>query len=276
MSLVRFTRFITHVCLIVVGVIWVYPFIWMVSSSLKSNTEFIVSGVNPIPKEPKWENYVRAWEQANFAEYFMNSVITTLAVVVIVVILSCLTGYSLGRIDFPGRKAIIACVAATMFIPKGYTIIPLYEFMHTLGLTNSLFGIIVAESAGAHVLFILLFAAFFSRVPKEMEESAQMDGCGFIGTFWRVILPTAKPVIATASIMQFIWSWSSFLVPLVLTINNPSLRTLAVGMLSFVGEYQTDWSGMAAGATISLVPVIIVFIIMQRQFIEGISGAVKQ
>ncbi|MGP4079221.1 carbohydrate ABC transporter permease [Pseudalkalibacillus sp. R45] len=268
-------RLVIHIILIGVGIIWVYPFIWMVSSSLKSNQEFIISGVNPLPKEILWENYIRAWEAANFADYFINSVITTLAVVIIVVILSCLTGYALGRVAFPGRKAIIACVAATVFIPKGYTIIPLYQMMDQMGLTDSLLGIIVAESAGAHVLFILLFAAFFSKVPIEMEESAQMDGCGFVRTFWQVILPTAKPVIATVAIMQFIWTWSSFLVPLVLTMNQPGLRTLAVGMLTFVGEYQTDWTGMAAGASISLLPVIIVFIFMQRYFIEGISGAVK-
>ncbi|MBE1556324.1 carbohydrate ABC transporter permease [Sporosarcina limicola] len=268
-------KIITHVCLIVIGIVWIYPFIWMISSSLKTNKTYLTSGINPIPEKLNWENYTRAWEVANFSTYFINSVLITLGTVIIVVTLSCLTGYALGRVDFPGRKVVIVCIGALMFIPSGYTIIPLYQFMKFLGLSNSIYGVILAESSGAHVLFILLFAAFFSRIPKEMEESAAMDGCGFLGTFFRVILPTAKPVIATAIIMQFIWTWSSFLVPLVLTLNNPELRTLAVGMLSFVGKYQTDWTGMAAGATISLLPVIIVFILMQRYFIEGISGSVK-
>ncbi|ASN06286.1 carbohydrate ABC transporter permease [Virgibacillus necropolis] len=271
----KLTMGLTHVFLIIFGLIWIYPFIWMVSSSFKTNASFLTSGSNPIPEELHWENYARAWNVANFSSYFLNSVIITLGTVIIVVLLSCLTGYALGRVDFPGRKTIIVITGALMFIPTGYTIIPLYELMKFLGLSNTIFGVVLAESSGAHVLFILLFAAFFSRVPKEIEEAATIDGSGFLGTFFRVILPSAKPVVATAVIMQFIWTWSSFLIPLVLTLNNPELRTLAVGMLSFVGKYQTDWTGMAAGASISLLPVILIFIIMQRYFIEGISGSVK-
>ncbi|WP_235000370.1 carbohydrate ABC transporter permease [Virgibacillus dakarensis] len=276
MKLKKPSYLMTHLMLISVGIIWIYPFVWMISSSLKTNQTFITSGVNPFPERLNWENYIRAWESANFSVYFMNSIITTLATVIIVVVLSCLTGYALGRINFPGRKIVIIVVIAFQFIPKGYTIIPLYQLVKLLGLNDSLYGVIFAESSGAHVLFILLFAAFFSRVPKELEEAAIIDGCGFLKTFFFVMLPNAKPVIATAAIMQFIWTWSAFLIPLVLTISRPELRTLAVGMLTFVGQRSTDWTGMAAGATISLVPVILIFIFMQRYFIEGIAGSVKQ
>lgn len=271
----KLITWLTHAFLIFFGIIWIYPFVWMISSSLKTNTTFVTSGTNLIPEKLNWENYIRAWEVANFSGYFVNSIIITVGTVIIVVTLSCLTGYALGRVRFPGRKAIITLIGVMMFIPSGYTIIPLYEMMRLLGLDNSLFGVVLAESSGAHVLFILLFAAFFSRIPKEIEESAAIDGSGFLRTFAKIMLPAAKPVIATAVIMQFIWTWSSFLVPLVLTLNRPELRNLAVGMLSFVGEHQTDWTGMASGATISLLPVIILFILMQRYFIEGIAGAVK-
>ncbi|GGP13955.1 carbohydrate ABC transporter permease [Oceanobacillus neutriphilus] len=271
----RTAMFMTHTLLIVFGIIWIYPFIWMISSSFKTNSTFLTSGINPLPENIHWDNYIRAWEVANFSGYFLNSVIITLSTVLIVITLSCLTGYALGRVKFPGRKVIITIVVALMFIPSGYTIIPLYELMKMLGLSDSIFGVVLAESSGAHILFILLFAAFFSRVPQEVEDSAAIDGAGFFRTFAKIVLPTAKPVIATAAIMQFVWTWSSFLVPLVLTLNSPELRTLAVGMLSFVGRYQTDWTGMAAGASISLVPVILIFIVMQRYFIEGISGSVK-
>jgi ABC-type glycerol-3-phosphate transport system permease component len=264
-----------HFVLILVGIVWIYPFIWMVSSSLKDNTTFFSSGVNPIPEVLHWDNYARAWNVAHISDYFMNSVIITISTVIIVVFLSCITGYALGTVNFPGRNALIVGIVALQFIPKGFTIIPLFQLVKFLGIKDSLFGVIFAESSGAHILFIILFAAFFSKVPKEIEESAEIDGCGFVMTFYKVVLPTAKPVIATASIMQFIWTWSSFLVPLVLTINKPDMKTLSVGMLSFTELYATDWSGMAAGATISLVPVMIVFIFMQRYFYEGISGAVK-
>jgi len=272
----RPARIMIHILLIVIGIIWIYPFFWMITSSFKSNMEFLVSGTNPIPKEWHWDNYARAWENANFSGYFLNTVVVTLFTVIITIVLCALTGYALGRVNFPGRKGIILVISAIMFIPKGYTIIPLYKLVESLGLSNSLAGIVVAESSGAHVLFILMFMTFFAGLPKELEEAATIDGCGFLKTFFKVMLPLAKPVIATTAIMQTIWTWSSFLIPLVLTINKPELSTLAVGMQTFVGSYSTDWSGMAAGATISLLPVMIIFILMQRYFIEGVAGAVKQ
>ncbi|MDQ0298009.1 raffinose/stachyose/melibiose transport system permease protein [Salibacterium salarium] len=268
-------KYLIHALLLVAGFIWIYPFIWMILASLKSNNEFILS-TSPFPETFHWDNYTRAWVDAHFSGYFMNTVIMTLATVLIVVVLSALTGYALGRVNFPGRRAVIIFVVGVMFIPKGYTIIPLYQLVEQLGLTNSLFGVIIAEASGAHTLFILLFTSYFATMPKELEEAAIMDGCGFVRTFYRVMLPMAKPIVATTVIMQFIWTWSSFLIPTVLTISKPELRTLAVGMQNFVGTHSTDWSGMAAGATISLLPVIIVFILMQRYFIEGVAGAVKQ
>nr|WP_239587416.1 carbohydrate ABC transporter permease [Bacillus pakistanensis] len=259
----------------IAGVIWIYPFIWMISASLKKNFELINSGLSLIPKEAQWSNYIRAWEEANFSGYFFNTVIITVFTVLIVLIMCALTGYALARVQFPGRKLFIVLITATMFIPKGYTIIPIYMIIKNLGLLNTLGGVILAESSGAHVLFILLFMAYFSKLPKELEESAVMDGAGFLRTFWSIMLPLSKPIIATVAIMQFIWTWNSFFIPLVFTLNKPELRTLAVGMYSFVGEHSVDWVGMAAGATISLLPVIIIFIIFQRFFIEGVSGSVK-
>lgn len=268
-------RAIIHVLLIAVGIVWIYPFVWMVSSSLKDNVTFYKAAINPIPEVFMWENYARAWDVANISQYFVNSVVITLTTVVIVVLLSCLTGYALGTVAFPGRTAMIGFIVSLQFIPKGYTIIPLYQLVKFLGIKDSYLGLIFAESSGAHVLFILLFAAFFSKFPKEIEESALIDGAGFVKTFARVAMPNSMPIVATAAIMQFIWTWSSFLTPLVLTITKPELKTLAVGMMSFTELYGTDWTGMAAGATISLVPVMLVFIFMQRYFYEGISGAVK-
>ncbi|SFL44998.1 raffinose/stachyose/melibiose transport system permease protein [Gracilibacillus orientalis] len=268
-------RLVIHVLLILFGIVWIYPFVWMVFSSLKTNQEFLTSGTALIPEEFQWENYTNAWHTANFSGYFLNTIIFTVATVVIVIFLSALTGYALGRIDFPGKKIIMICVVAIMFIPKGYTIIPLFKLVSNMGLSDSILGIIVAEASGAHVLFILMFASFFANLPKSIEEAAEIDGAGFLTVFSKVMLPLSMPIVATTAIMQFIWTWSSFLVPLVLTISKPELRTLAVGMQSFVQTYAVDFSGMAAGATISLLPVMIIFIIMQRYFIEGVAGAVK-
>ncbi|TVY06882.1 carbohydrate ABC transporter permease [Paenibacillus cremeus] len=247
----------------------------MMFSSLKTNTEYINSGFQLLPETVQWENYARAWKIGHFSTYFSNSVIITCTTVAIVILLCALTGYALGRVAFPGRKLFVVAITATMFIPKGYTIIPIYQIIKSLGLLNTLPGIILAESSGAHVLFILLYMTYFANLPKELEEASEMDGCGFFRTFWQVMLPLSKPIVATTAIMQFIWTWNSFFVPLIFSVNKPGLRTLAVGMYSFVGEHTVDWSGMAAGATISVLPVIIVFIVFQRFFIEGISGSVK-
>lgn len=268
-------RIAIHFFLAVIGLIWIYPFIWMIFSSLKTNRELLVSGTTLLPEVFQWENYSRAWYNANFSGYFLNTVILTVSTVLIVVVLCALTGYALGRVKFPGRNIVVMGVAAIMFIPKGYTIIPLFKLINQFGLSDSLLGVIVAESSGAHVLFILMFTSFFAAIPKELEEAAEIDGASFVGTFSKIMLPLSAPMIATTAIMQFIWTWSSFLVPLVLTINRPELRTLAIGMQSFVGTYSNDFAGMTAGATISLAPVMLVFIVMQRYFIEGVAGAVK-
>jgi ABC-type glycerol-3-phosphate transport system permease component len=144
-----------------------------------------------------------------------------------------------------------------------------------MGLMNSLGGVILAEAGGGHIVFVLLFAGFFRQIPKELEEAAIMDGCGFIRTFVNIMLPLAKPIAGSAVIMQFIWTWNSFLLPLVLTLSNPNLRPLAVGLYALRGENIVDWTGIAAGGTIALVPIIVIFLLLQRYFIDGMAGAVK-
>jgi multiple sugar transport system permease protein len=271
----RLLKSVSYLFLSILGIIWIYPFIWMVSASLKTNTEYITSGLTLIPDKLQFTNYVRAWETASFSLYFFNTVIVSVFVVTIVIGVCALTGYALGRYSFPGRMIFLTAVSATLFMPKGYTIIPIYTIINAIGLNNSLVGIILAEAGSAHVLFILLFTAHFRGLPKELEEASKLDGCGFLRTFIQVFLPLSKPIAATTGILQFMWTWNSFLVPLVLTLGKPDLRTLGVGMYQFVGEHSTDWTGMAAGASISLLPIILIFILFQRYFVEGVAGAVK-
>jgi ABC-type glycerol-3-phosphate transport system permease component len=254
---------------------WIFPFIWMMSSSLKTNREFLADALNLIPNQLRFDNYLRAWEVANFSQYFQNSVIVSVCTVALVVLLSALSGYALARVAFVGKRLLIVLYAATLFIPKGYTIIPVYQIIRELGLLNTLPGLILAEAGGAPVLFALLFMAHFSGVPRELDEAAEIDGANFGQTFLYVMLPLAKPMIATAVVLQLMWTWNSFFTPLVLTLNNPELRTLTVGMYAFVGEYNTDWTGLAAAALISIVPILAVFFLLQRYFIAGLTGSLK-
>jgi ABC-type glycerol-3-phosphate transport system permease component len=271
----RLRELVTTIILTPLALIWIYPFLWMVSAALKTNDEIFRSGLNLVPSELMFENFQRAWVQANISQYFFNTLVIAIGSVTVVAVTTGMMGYVLGRYGFPGKRIVIGIFVATVFLPKGYTIIPVFELISRLNLDGTLLGVILAQSGGAHVIFILLFTGYFNQLPKEIEEAAIVDGAGFFRVFWQIMLPLAKPVIATVVIMQFIASWNDFLLPLVLTLARPELRTLSVGMYAFRGEYFTDWSGMAAAATIAIIPIIIVFLLMQRYFIEGIAGAVK-
>lgn len=254
---------------------WIYPFVWMVSAALKNPIEVFSSGLNLIPDEPQWDNFRRAWVDAKFGTYLLNTVLVTGFTVIIVVVRTAMTGYVLARYRFYGRRVILGILVATLFVPAGYTIIPVVDLATRLNLLNSIAGMVIALSGGAHVASILLYLGYFSRIPKELEEAAIMDGAGFLRTFFTVMLPLAGPVTATVTLLTFLSTWNAFFLPLVFTFSRPDLRTLSVGMLAFVGENSTDWSGMAAAATISLLPVVLLFVLLQRYFVEGIAGAVK-
>ncbi len=266
---------VLYAFLTVAAVIWMYPFVWMLTASFKTQDEFWGSGLNIFPQHPTLENFVRSWNNANFSQYFLNTIIVTVCAVVIVLMCTSAAGYVLGRYAFPGKKALLGVFMASITIPLTFTIIPVYELLNGMHLTNSLLGLIIAECGGSHILFLMLFSSFYSGLPKEMEEAAIVDGCGFFQTYARIMFPLAKPVIVTVVIMQFIWTWNSFLMPLVLTLSKPELRTLAVGLYALQGEHVVDWTGIAAGATIAVLPVIVIFIALQKYFVDGIAGAVK-
>ena len=255
--------------------LWIYPFLWVASASLKDSLEIFGSGLNLVPEEWRWANYLRAWQDAGFGGYMINSVIVTLGTVVIVVIRCALAGYVIARYGFIGKRPFVAILVGTLFVPVGYTIIPVVELSQQLGLLNSLWGVVLALSGAGQVAAVLLYAGYFSRIPRELEEAAVLDGAGFLEVFRTVMLPLAGPVTATVSVLTFLAAWNNFFVPLVFTFSRPELRTLAVGMLAFRGEQSTDWSGLAAAGTISLIPVVLLFAFLQRYFIEGVAGAVK-
>ena len=267
--------FLPHVLLVGVLFVWIYPFLWMLSASFKNESEFFTKGLSLIPASFDLSNYVRAWNAGNFDRYFINSIIITIAVIIIVLVITATCGYALGRYSFPGKKVILAILGISIFFPMEFSLIPVFQLIKSMGLMNSLLGVIFAESGGGHVLFVLLFASFFRAVPKELEEASIMDGCNFLQTFIHIILPLSKPIIVSVIIMQFVWTWNSFLLPLVLTLSTPDLRTLAVGLYALRGENIVDWTGIAAGGTIALAPIIIIFLFLQRYFIDGIAGAVK-
>lgn len=270
----RHRQIITSVILSVICVIWIYPLLWMVSASFKTNAT-IMTDRSLIPFNPIVDNYIRAWQQARIGSYFLNTLFVTTGSVVIVTIASSMMGYVLGRRRFPGKTFLYSVIGFTLFVPQGYTIIPIFDLLTRLGLGQSLWGVMLATSGGSFVIFVLLFAGYFSQMPAELEEAAKMDGVSFVQTFWYVMLPLSRPIIVTVVVMQTLYAWNDFLLPLVITLANPAIRTLSVGVYAFKGENFVDWGGMTAASTITIVPVVILFLLLQRYFIDGLAGAVK-
>ena len=268
-------RIFLGVIFLIICYYWIFPFLWLISISLKTQMEVFKEGLRLIPRKPQWHNYSDAWVKAGFGRYMFNTVFVTVASVLLALVRAGTAGYVLGRYDFIGKRLVFVVLIATFVVPHGYTIIPIVEISRRLGTLNSLWGIILVLGGTAQVANVLLFTGYFAKIPAEIEESARIDGAGFYTVFFRVTAPLAQPIIATVTVMSFLQSWNSFFVPLVFTFSRPKLRTLAVGMMAFAGTHETDWTGMAAAAIIALVPVVTFFFFAQRYIVEGLSGAVK-
>jgi ABC-type glycerol-3-phosphate transport system permease component len=268
-------RWITHIVLLVCGIFWMYPFLWTLGSSFKSVDGFFNEGLSIFPKEFEWSNYVNAWNEASFSLYFFNTVFITVATVICTVIIASMAGYVLAKKNFPGKKLFIGIIAVTLFLPHGYTIIPVYDIVQRLGLLSTLWSVIIVETAGGLVFSTFLFVGYFSSIDRELEDAARVDGASFHQLFWLIMFPLAGPMIATVSLFTFIGSWNNFFVPLVFTLGQQEMQTLPVGMFAFIGQNSTEWTYLCAASVITLVPIILLFIVLQRYFINGISGAIK-
>jgi ABC-type glycerol-3-phosphate transport system permease component len=216
---------------------------------------------------------VRAWSKAQFNRYLLNSVIYAVCSTSISVIVSALAGYVLARYKFPGSRFLQLLILAMLFLPTATSILPVFDLMQKLGILNTPFAVILALSGGVGFSAIL-FQGYFRNIPQDLYDAAMVDGASFLQQF-RLVLPLARPIIATSVILGFNSAWQDYFTPLVFTLGRPELRTLSVGLRAFTGQYSVDISGFAAATTISMVPIIIVFIIFQRQFVNGLAGAVK-
>jgi ABC-type glycerol-3-phosphate transport system permease component len=266
---------IEYILLSVIGILWAYPFLWMVTASFKTQKEFFANKLSLVPKNFTFDNVIRVWTKAGFGQYFVNTVIVTVFSVALVLIMTRSAGYVFGRYNFWGKRVLMGIFMASISIPLVTTIIPIFEVVKNMRLIGTRTGLILSGAGGAHVIFLLLYSSFYQSVPKELEEAATLDGCGFFQTYNYVMKQISNPISVTVIIMETIWTWNAFLLPLVLTLNNPKSRTLAVGLYAFRGENTVDWTGIAAGASISVLPIIILFIVMQKYVVEGVAGAVK-
>jgi raffinose/stachyose/melibiose transport system permease protein len=267
---------LTHAALLVGGLAWLYPLFWAVGSSLKGNSDFFNQGLNPLPSHFTWSNYLQAWQGASFGQYFVNTLLITVGTVLVTLAVTSMAGYVLARTSFVGRGVCLGLVSATLFLPHGYTIIPVFDLVQRLHLLNTLWSVILVQASSGIVFGTFLFMGYFMSIDRELEDAASVDGANFHQTFWRIMLPLSGPMLATVGLFTAISAWNSFFIPLVFTLSRPGLRTLAVGMYAFVGQNSTQWTLLCAGAVITLVPIIALFLVLQRFFVNGLAGAVKQ
>ncbi len=247
------------------------PLVWLVSTAFKSPEENIfASPPQFIPAAPTLENFVTVWQQNPFGQYFFNSVMVAVLTVGLNLLFCSLAAYPLARLRFPGRAVLFAFIVATILIPFQIVMIPLYVLAVQLGLRNTYLGLIFPFIASAFGIFLMRQA--FLGVPKELEEAARIDGCSELGIWWHVMIPPTRPALVTLAIFVFIGSWGEFLWPLIL-LDQPERYTLPLGVAQLAGSLSFDWRLIAAGSVISIVPVLLFFVLMQRYIVPTESGS---
>jgi raffinose/stachyose/melibiose transport system permease protein len=266
---------IIHFVLIMVSVTCVFPLIWMVSSALKTQ-QTVFSDMSLIPHNPQWINFKLAWTKASFGLYFFNSVFYTTVVVVSVIFICSLAAYAFSRLQFPGRRLIFGIFMATMMIPIPGSFITLYVLLTKMHLINTRLGYILPQINISLSLGIFLLKTFFDKMPKELEDAARIDGCGKFGIYWHVALPLAKQAIAVLVIFVALNVWNEYFLAM-LILSSKSLMPLQRGLMVFQGSHVTQYPLLMAGITISAIPIIVGYLVMQKYIIKGImAGALKE
>ncbi|MCU1556502.1 MAG: carbohydrate transporter permease [Microbacteriaceae bacterium] len=264
----RILSIVGIVLLVVAALFVVFPFVWMVLTSFKSQSEIFGDPGNLLPKALNFDNYVRVWTELPFARLFLNSIIFAGGVTVLSVFFDSLAAYALARLSFPGKTIAFFVVIATLMVPYQITLVPLFQTVFDLHWLNTYQGLIVPRATSAFGIFLL--RQFFVSVPRDLDQAARIDGAGEFRIYWSIMLPLAKPALATLAIFHFMNNWNDFLWPLIIT-NTDEMRTIPAGLTLFAGQYVTDHGVLMAGATISLLPLAVAFFFAQRYFVQGIA-----
>ena len=252
----------------------VFPLYWTLNTSLKPEGEIVQRVIRYIPENITMQNYINAWNDVGFETYFGNSLFVSICTVIFTTFVSLLAGYALGRYQFKGKNAFMMVLLMTQFIPRSMLIIPLFVLFSKLGLISNPLSLILIYSTVQIPFSAILMSGFISGIPKELEESASIDGAKQYQILYKVILPLLLPGIVATSINIFVYAWNEFLLALMLT-NNQAKFTLPVGLSFMMGEFNVNYGALAAGSIIALIPSIILFAVAQKHLVNGMGGAVK-
>lgn len=254
----------------------VFPVVWIAYQSLRTNAEFF-QDIWALPTSLNWSNYVKAWTEYNIGQSLLNTLYYVGVSLVAGTFLTVLNAYALTRMKFRGRNFIWGLIMLSLFLPGINALIPQYLLMKDLGLTNSLTGLIILDTFGENVFYLMLLGGFMSSLPKELEESGYMDGATIFQTFWRIIVPLSTPGIVTVAIFKFLGLYNNFLGPFIY-LSDPAKYTIGVNMYqaNMKMQYTSDWVTMFAGVVIVMIPSVIFYILFQRRIMEGATmGAMK-
>lgn len=275
----RIIRILLWIFMTSIALITIFPVFYVIFGSFKENAELLVGGSNIFPKKWIISNYVEAWKQANFATYTLNSIFLALGVMLVSLFNSTMGGYVFSRRNFRGKELIYSLFIMFMFINVGsVSLRPLFELAVKLHMNKNLFAVVLISAGGSQATYIFLCRGFVNSIPKELDEAAKIDGCSFFTIYHQIILPMLKPVMATIALLSFRQGWNEYILPLVFTMTNDRLRPLTVGvnMLKNMGDGTAAWNIMFAGATISIVPMLIIYCLFSKYFTNGMTaGAVK-
>ena len=271
----RARRLFVYIILILWAVISLFPVYWMLTFSLKTNTEIFGENVAGLPREWVWDNYVRAFHTGNMPRYFLNSLIVAISTIFITLAASVMATYAITRLHWKGRKRMNSFFMLGLTIPIHASIVPLYTTLAKLKLLDTLWALIIPYSAFSLAMGILVCTGFMGDIPYDLDEAAMLDGCGVWGTFFRVIVPLMKPAVATVGIYTFLQCWNELMFANVF-INSDKWRTLPVGVQSLSGQYTTDWGPIGAALSIATIPTLLFYIFMSKKIQDSfIAGAVK-
>lgn len=257
-----------YILLTLGALVMIIPFVWMLSTSLKDQQQLFAWPPSWLPNPFVWKNYTDVWTRINFSLYGWNTIKITLAVTLGRLILCSMSGYGFARMKFPGRDALFLITLATMMIGSQITIVPNFIIMRTLGLVDTHFGVILPQLADGFAIFLM--RQFFLTFPYELEDAAKLDGCNPLMFYMRILIPNSKPIMATLAVMTFQGVWNDFLWPLVM-LTSPAKRTLAVGLSYLVGQYTTRWDLQMAGSVLTVLPILVLYFVLQKYFVQSIK-----
>ncbi len=250
-----------------IAAVMAFPIYWMFATAVSSIADLRSGDYGILPGQFRLQNFVDAWRSADFTRWFGNSVVIAVVSTAVTVAINLVAGYAFAKLRFPGRRILLALIIATLFVPVQVIMVPQFRVVVDLGWLNSLWGVIVPRAAEAFGIFFAV--QFFRSIPDEVIEAARMDGASELTILRRVVLPVSKPLIAVLVIFTFMWRWNEFAWPLIVLKDSDSY-TMPIGLLFLNGQYNVDWSALMGMSLVSILPVILVFLVFQRYFVEGL------